>query len=819
MKEEKFDNALEIQSRYSKQRAEIFNLLKNISGNQWSYYSLHDFGVQLLENFFYKIEDLKIRSDSSILQILKYNELLPQNFSESIFINPINILPSNKALSKKDLWKIVVDKKGIKNCKIFLANEMDSNSIRGGYVVYLLQHNHLAYDKFSTKILREVSDKLTSKRALCEDFFEVKFLKKKKLRINLTISLEKYLSSNDLSMTIAQSIQNFQEYLTPSAKFHSMDDLIYKKNCSLSEILEGPILENGFIDNEEMNDRAIKNKIHISECIQKLCGTENHINILSIEFYGEDKKKFDTEIICDFDEYLFLDIKHSLIKILYKGTQIEVNQDQIESIYANISMKNFVSNNTSMNNKIEITDLIDFDDLTIYESIQFMFPYFLGLSSEKLLKKKNNSVSIKQLKGYLLFFDQILCNYIRLFDTLPKIFLNAMEEENNINDYLMAPKDVIELENLLKEPNNIGSFSIQKKFILSDKTKQKDEKKDVKTSSMHSYLRTLDKINYVHLQRVNKCLDFILEMFGEKYYREITLLEKLDEENQLKKEIINKKRILGLVKKSSINSDTDVSYFNTIEQLRKTICAFLDIEYNKNEEPNYKILENNVKNSNLFNLNSLKNYKKDEFEKLYGLDKNISEIKFSGNIYPLMDLIMKNCIDRNRFTVKKENKTRYLLEVEIDDNKENNISLLTDFHIDTKDHGNSLADRVVKYFHELNKKMEKIYLVEHILLRDRDYKIKNIDHYSFRMTIALPTWPSKFQSIGFKNLVNKIIIENIPAHIETNILWLGYEDFCFFEKLYFTWLKEFKENNSSPSVIKSAKNLMGLIISLSSDAL
>ena len=104
-------------------------------------------------------------------------------------------------------------------------------------------------------------------------------------------------------------------------------------------------------------------------------------------------------------------------------------------------------------------------------------------------------------------------------------------------------------------------------------------------------------------------------------------------------------------------------------------------------------------------------------------------------------------------------------------------------------------------------------------LRDNDFlpNDNNLDYYSFFLTIALPTWPAKFQTENFKNLFSKIILETVPAHIRTNILWLNYEDFILFEKLYFEWINNFNLDRNSSFTKKAAKNLLGLILSFSSD--
>jgi hypothetical protein len=66
----------------------------------------------------------------------------------------------------------------------------------------------------------------------------------------------------------------------------------------------------------------------------------------------------------------------------------------------------------------------------------------------------------------------------------------------------------------------------------------------------------------------------------------------------------------------------------------------------------------------------------------------------------------------------------------------------------------------------------------------------NEDAYSFRASIVLPCWPKRLRDATFRNLVEKTIHAQAPAHTALHIVWLGIPEMVRFEKVYSDWLEE-----------------------------
>jgi hypothetical protein len=108
-----------------------------------------------------------------------------------------------------------------------------------------------------------------------------------------------------------------------------------------------------------------------------------------------------------------------------------------------------------------------------------------------------------------------------------------------------------------------------------------------------------------------------------------------------------------------------------------------------------------------------------------------------------------------------------------------------------------------------------IHIIEHHLLRPRwgVEKLLNIceevdnfgedcfcrDPYSFRITAVLPGWLKISMNMSFRKYVEKMIREELPAHISLKICWIGAEEMFDFELKYHVFtscLRVFAQNHT-----------------------
>lgn len=86
----------------------------------------------------------------------------------------------------------------------------------------------------------------------------------------------------------------------------------------------------------------------------------------------------------------------------------------------------------------------------------------------------------------------------------------------------------------------------------------------------------------------------------------------------------------------------------------------------------------------------------------------------------------------------------------------------------------------------LNQHSEGLYVVEPILLRTGGDNVLLSD-YANRVILVFPGYSARFSNLRFREQVAQLMIENSPAHLLTQCLWLDFSAFGQFETLYSQW--------------------------------
>ena len=73
------------------------------------------------------------------------------------------------------------------------------------------------------------------------------------------------------------------------------------------------------------------------------------------------------------------------------------------------------------------------------------------------------------------------------------------------------------------------------------------------------------------------------------------------------------------------------------------------------------------------------------------------------------------------------------------------------------------------------------------------------DPYSFRITVLLPAWTDLSCNLDYRKYAEKIIREEIPAHLSVKVCWISKEVMGVFEDTYAGWCSVMREG-TSPSV-------------------
>jgi hypothetical protein len=107
---------------------------------------------------------------------------------------------------------------------------------------------------------------------------------------------------------------------------------------------------------------------------------------------------------------------------------------------------------------------------------------------------------------------------------------------------------------------------------------------------------------------------------------------------------------------------------------------------------------------------------------------------------------------------------------------------------------------------QLNLASEGLHTIEHILLRPLvgthhdDIQVPD-DFYPFRMSVLMPAWTARLNNPSFRRHAEDTLRVNGPAHLMIDVHWLDYDQMHAFEMVYRKWIDAKRENPDGSAVL------------------
>lgn len=714
---------------YHAMRKAGLEYVQKLSGKIWTDYNLHDPGVTILELLCYALADLGFRTSFKMPDLLTQSD---NTASEASLIPPHEIL-SSAPITIEDYRKLILENvPGVKNVDFVKFNDIIQYANRkfvlnGRYKVLVELDKELNFDAEYTKRCRDIvarnangqfekSDKdirayyksyiknlLAKHRNLCEDFTCVEFVKEIPVCVCCHIEVKPY---SDLKKILSEFYQKLEEYVSPSLKHYSLQEML-EKGKTLDEIFQGQNPKYGFIDRDELISYKRKKVLYNSDVINILMSIDGVISVPHFQFM-EVEDEYKTSVtksehsisLVDNDSaaWRFCDIKKN--RIIWEINGIDFpNPEEIE-LEGKADFKRYDIKLNKPEGKYRKTD--------VYYSIQNFFPknYKLGTEGISSFESESRKAERMQLKAYLMFFDQLMGDYLMQLSSFSKMF--SHQDYENARTYftkVLTNKEIVDVESLLikyKEEDGIyvdyinGEQKTYSEVVEDEKVKQ------------DRYSRVLDHL----LARFNeKFVDYSLFKINED--RKINEDSKLTmSDDQIRINSINDKVwYLDNYPKYSANRSLGVDYTEdwALTSLERLILSKLGIDRLRGQA-NCLATEQSKKASATY-------------DKYFGL--HIIE-------HPLLSLIYGN---------------------------------------------NTTVDSPYRFLD---------------LSLDKSRETKSADSYSMQVTVVVPGWLKICEDRIFRDIVEKTIRQEIPAHISAKICWISHDMMKKTEDAYKKYLSSLK---------------------------
>ncbi|OGQ94565.1 MAG: diguanylate cyclase [Deltaproteobacteria bacterium RIFOXYD12_FULL_57_12] len=783
--------ALDHRQLYAIGLAHVQRLARRI----WTDYNVHDPGITILELLCYALTDLGYRASFPVKDLLASETDNAGNMGRQFF-TARQILP-NRPLTLLDYRKLLIDLKGVKNAwlqpapRTYYADTVEGKLLRenpgrpgikeislaGLYEVLIdYDSNNVAEQK---KVESAVRRCLQANRNLCEDF--VSFRQVEPQAFNLCCELE-LTADADVVAVQAEILFQVQNYLAPPVRNYTLDEMLARQKADGSsytadEIFDGPALACGFIDDEELAQAELRTEIRLSDVmsiIMDIAGVQA-IRDIVLQPAGAPASLANRWLIPVLPgRKALLNSDHSRLVFYKRNMPVVPDSTRTQAYLKQLTDAALAKTDQESPYDFPIPQG-RFRQPASYYSFQNHFPALYGLSESGLhsAADDNQRALAYQLKGYLLFFDQVMANYFAQLSLVKELF--STDPDLSRTYFYQA----------------VDSFAeYQKIYGVSDPVATIEDAVEEKSVLIKRRHRFLDHLIARFAERFTDFVHIMYATFGASPESLVAI----------KAEFLNNYPAISsersLAYNYSLKADKDLWNTDNVSGLEKRLARLLGIR--------------NMTRRNLGDI---------AYDVYAEVDKTPDdEFRFRIRKKDTGKIILSSSTKYATPELARQEMRRAIHCALLPAGYQRKKTVDGKFYFNVIDNTGEVLARRIEYFQDetwrdqaidevmdylrVNYSDEGMYLIENILLRPAAKSepflpicptaasnvCAEIDPYSFRLHIILPAFGSRFSNMDFRRFAEELIREETPAHLLPKICWISKEEMAVLEKAYRDWI-------------------------------
>ncbi len=709
-----------------------------------------------------------------------------------------------------------------------------------------------SFFKFYTKrlkriltIIKDVYCRLHSHRNICEDYVRFGIVKSQEISLCADIELA---PEADPEQVLARIFFEVDRFLAPPVSFYSLKEML-EKGKTVDEIFEGLVMQHGFVDRDELRESELKDRIHVSDLYRIILGIDGVVSVrgLLVTNYLDGVPQTSGERWClKLDGKYHLNLRHEWSRIIFYKNRVPfyADREQVETLLQHLKAEYMKLKLNGYDADLDVPQgrVLPLDD---YYSVQNDFPLVYGVGKAGLPSTADarRKAQARQLKAFLMFFDQLLASYLSQLGNMKNLLSVAApveatytvrplynepdKEEDDFPSVEYLLNDFIEF---VREKTGSTELDAIDRKKLADYWKEFREMENGYLQKLREYTETEE----LFLERRSRFLDHLTARFAESFtdYAMVMYMgaaeggyaEKLDTLRDMIKD-----------KEDFLRSYPEISR----DRARALKYRCLQKEENLWDSANVSGLKKRL--SKLFGIDNYERRTIGYCEKEIDEDFTVREVgekryEIVIHIDVAGDGHQEQALKSKRFTAeslevaKKEAQITIRHIMEQTPLKENyrirkvsgrfrleligsdgNVLARCRKRFETEKEAEVYRDGIIEHMRTKYFK-EGFHIFEHILFRpvddveitdgyvergfvqectDReDCRCPIKDYYSFRITVVLPAWSLRFRDMRFREFVEETIRLETPAHILPRICWINPCDMKYLEDAYREWLEE-----------------------------
>lgn len=824
--------------------------VRRLSGALWTDHNTHDPGITTLELLCYALTELAYRHSLPIEDRLAGDADSSEGSDGSAqFFGPRTVLP-NRALTELDWRKLLIDLPGVKNAWIEAVTEVQLFAdlrrkellqtppghlqcqvvpLMGLYRVRIEFMDSINTHVERNGVLTAVRQALESARNLCEDFIEVRAVRAEYFSVCAELELT---PDADVTEVAARLLFDVGQVLAPPVPNHDLATML-ARGLTLAEVFDGPLLENGFIDDADLLASGLPTEIRLSDVIGVAMDVPGLYSVRSLTMNPLRRSDEGNESAADADA---TEVEADPVPVANawrvpvmpsRLPRLSLNQGRLVFSKRGLAMQGWniadmpmavatrlaalreaarLAVETPMGTNTPAPCLGHSRPLASWDSVRHDFPALYGVGAAGLGKQATPQrlAQVLQFKGFLLLFDQLMADQLALLsqarlrlsvaDVVLKDVALRFGDGATVQPHVLASQiassvvdgvdevDVIKLYPAGLTPDKLPPDLLQ---TLMDAL----ESSDAASTRQH---RLLDHL----LARIAEDFSDYSGAMASAFGAPTGVL------------IGDKARFLSNAAEVTMNRAgamqqrpaTAAEIWNTdnVSGLERRLAALLGIAD--------------------FSRRDLGLVSYDTYNEIDHVPDSITEFRFRVRHNVTHNVLLSSS---TRYPTSEAARAEMILAIERGQQPAGYQRLIDNkgrpyFNIINAE-GEVLARRI-RYFDsaeameatiaELMTYLrghyggEGLYVVEHLLLRpleDADPLFTicadpscddclDVDPYSHRLQIILPAYAGRFQDEGFRQFVEHTIRREVPAHILPTVCWVSPDHMSLFQVAWRDWL-------------------------------
>lgn len=439
--------------------------LQELSGEVWTDFNPHDPGVTISDVLNYALSefDFRLRFHPEDYLTEEKRPFEPERFG---LFTPLQVFPVDPVIVT-DYRKLCVDRiEDLENLWLYPAE----NAPDGWYDV-LAELSPWALMSSREKVEKQIVRLFNSYRNLGEGLRHVNFVRRKPLMLTGDIEIKPGV---EVARVLADIYWEARQFFIGGIRYRRLEELL-SQGKTPDEILEGPELRHWVIDEDSLQPIVVRYSVAV--LFRRLMVLDGVETVRSLGFSDGIREYRDILAVNDPTVSYTVEIPDNREKVKLNvwsgGSRVRVNGSVLPSLlYARYVRCFGKQNRTEDISPLQSYPLGKYRDVSGYSSVQNDFPECYGIdrwgvaSGESALRK----AQAKQLKGYLLLFDEVIARGLKELQSLPRLLTLESEliEEGVVP--LEIPGDLWDLltdtDRLKKTGNGCNRWLEQKKKLL-----------------------------------------------------------------------------------------------------------------------------------------------------------------------------------------------------------------------------------------------------------------------------------------------------------------------------------------------------------------